>query len=190
MSDLASGSAKVKAANKAPAAQIAQSIQQLSLLHVFNVKLAEELNQVSRDSIWSIFEANMRTMYTASSFGWNPPEKRAELFDPLSRFILVYSGDTLVAFVAFRFEFEEGDNVLYCYDLQISEASRRQGLGRVLIKHLAQIGKDLKLQKIMLTVLKANRAALRFYEDVGFKVDSGSPDDEDEEDYQILYKNI
>lgn len=54
--------------------------------------------------------------YSRSSFGWDPPEKRKELFDPLSRFILVHlkgDEDGLIAFVMFRFEYEERESVLY-----------------------------------------------------------------------------
>jgi hypothetical protein len=80
------------------------------------VLFAETLDEATRNSIFGMFEKNMRTMYTASSFGWNPPHKKGELFDPLSRFILVYPKNdkhSLVAFTAFRFEFEEDQNMLY-----------------------------------------------------------------------------
>ena len=54
-----------------------------------------------------------------SSFGWNPEEKKEELFHPDSRFILVRTTNnpqaencddgisTLVAFSMFRFDYEE-----------------------------------------------------------------------------------
>ncbi|KAF7306986.1 N-acetyltransferase domain-containing protein [Mycena indigotica] len=194
MSDIAFGSKHVAAANKAPASQIAKSIgTPAETTHGFVVKLADELDDTSRESIWAIFAANMRAMYTNSSFGWDPPAKKAELFDPLSRFLLVKTGAALVAFVTFRFEFEDGNDILYCYDLQVSEAARRRGLGRVLMEYLANIAKDMKMQKIMLTVFKgkhSNIAALRFYETAGFRMDWQSPNDEDEEDYKILSKRI
>ncbi|KAF7320408.1 N-acetyltransferase domain-containing protein [Mycena kentingensis (nom. inval.)] len=190
MSDLSTGSLKVRRANESPAAQIAKSLQINEPAHSFVVKLADELDDASKSSIWSIFEENMREMYTTSSFGWDPPTKRAELFDSLSRFILVKAERTLVAFVAFRFEYEHSQNILYCYDLQIAQSSRRRGLGRVLDASLVSIGKDFKLDRVMLTVFKANAAALAFYEKVGFRLDGGSPSDEDEEDYKIFSKKL
>jgi len=97
---------------------------------------------------------------------------------------------SLVAFAAFRFEFENGHNILYCYDLQVSEASRRHGLGRALMNHLATIGADFGLDNIMLTVFKANTRALKFYNGLGFEMDQNSPDDDDEEDYKLLFKSV
>ncbi|KAJ7181733.1 acyl-CoA N-acyltransferase [Mycena crocata] len=190
--DVFSGSKQVKKANEASASQISKCLVAADPIHTFEVLLAESLDEPARNSIWSMFEANMRTMYSASSFGWDPPHKKGELFDPLSRFILVYpqTGQrSLVAFTAFRFEFEEGQNILYCYDLQVSKASQRHGLGRALMNRLSKIGADFRLDKIMLTVFKANPKALTFYANLGFEVDPDSPDDDDEEDYKILCKN-
>lgn len=51
--------------------------------------------------------------YCRSSFGWDPAVKLAELFDSLSRFILVHSEERLVAFAMFRFEYEHYNNLLY-----------------------------------------------------------------------------
>ncbi|KAJ7706104.1 acyl-CoA N-acyltransferase [Mycena rosella] len=192
--DLSTGSKKVRTANKASASNISKSIAADSdPTHTFEVLLAENLDEATRGSVWSTFEANMRTMYTASSFGWDPPHKKGELFDPLSRFILVYpksDKNSLAAFTAFRFEFEEDQNILYCYDLQVSKASQRHGLGRALMNHLAKIGTDFGLDKIMLTVFQGNTQALEFYANFGFETDPDSPGDDDEEDYRILCKNL
>lgn len=61
--------------------------------------------------------------------GWVPKEKKEELFDSKSRFIIVCSSDAeenlgsdeppqrdpdrIVAFTMFRFEYEEEENLLY-----------------------------------------------------------------------------
>ncbi|KAJ7786396.1 hypothetical protein B0H16DRAFT_1490291 [Mycena metata] len=88
------------------------------------------------------------------------------MFNRLSRFILVYPTT-------------DGQSL----------SAQRHGLGRTLMNHLAKIGKDFKLDKIMLTVFKANTQALRFYKNFGFKPDETSPEDADEEDYKILSKS-
>jgi hypothetical protein len=59
-------------------------------------------------------------------FGWDPASKQQELFDPLSRFILVHQlsrhleddhSKRLVAYTMFRFDLEEGEEVIYwCVD--------------------------------------------------------------------------
>lgn len=117
----------------------------------------------------------MRALYSQSSFGWNPTHKLAELFDPLSRFFLVYLAERLIAFVMFRFEHEDDEDVLYCYDIQISLMHRRVGLGKRLIQLLEVVGKDMGMDKIMLTVLKENRNAVDFYASIGFAIDKSSP---------------
>lgn len=58
-----------------------------------------------------------------SSFGWKPDEKKAELFHELSRFLLARkvlevdgsseSVPSIVAYSMFRFEREEGLDVVY-----------------------------------------------------------------------------
>ncbi|KAF8216152.1 acyl-CoA N-acyltransferase [Mycena galopus ATCC 62051] len=172
--DLSTGSKEVEKANKASGPKISKSLVPHSETHTFKVLLSGSLNKSTRDSIWSMFETNMRTMYTGSSFGWDPPKKQEELFNRLSRFILVYptdDTDSLVAFTAFRFEFEDEDedlNILYCYDIQVSKTSQRHGLGRTLMNHLVKIGADFKMDKIMLTVFKGNKRALKFYKDFGY----------------------
>ncbi|KAJ7631012.1 acyl-CoA N-acyltransferase [Roridomyces roridus] len=159
--------------------------------HTFEVLLAEDLDSAARDSVWSMFETNMRAMYTPSSFGWDPPHKKSELFDPLSRFILVYDGQrSLAAFTSFRFEFEDDENMLYCYDIQVSKSSQRHGLGRTLMNCLEKIAVDFTMDKLMLTVFKGNSRALKFYSKIGFELDPDSPDDDDEEDYKLLSKQV
>lgn len=56
--------------------------------------------------------------YMRSSFGWDPPSKHKELFDPNSRFMLARTDSAescpaLVGFVMFRFEHEDEENIVY-----------------------------------------------------------------------------
>lgn len=59
--------------------------------------------------------------YANSAFGWDPPSKQQELFDPLSRFILCRKSEDsidgsetpLAAYTMFRFDSEEGEDVAY-----------------------------------------------------------------------------
>ncbi|ORZ14807.1 hypothetical protein BCR42DRAFT_58534 [Absidia repens] len=66
--------------------------------------------------------------------------------------------------------------VAYCYELQLVEAARNQGLGEYLMGLLFQIGHHWKMEKVMLTVFKDNKGAMRFYtKKIGFKLDEISP---------------
>jgi hypothetical protein len=53
-----------------------------------------------------------------SSFGWKPAKRKKEIFNGLSRFLLVNDPQNKVrvlAFCMFRFEHEEGEDVVYWY---------------------------------------------------------------------------
>jgi GNAT superfamily N-acetyltransferase len=118
--------------------------------------------------------------YTRSSFGWDPPQKKVELFHPDSRFILVWErtgnasdGRRLSAFAMFRFDMEDDDRIVYwsvtnyilfcgfriftpccSYELQVAASARRQGLGQHLMKLLVILGRASDMEKVMLTVQK------------------------------------
>ncbi|KAF9242873.1 acyl-CoA N-acyltransferase, partial [Melanogaster broomeanus] len=175
----------------------------------FSVKATSDLSKDQRDQIWRIFEDNMYELYSSSSFGWNPKAKKAEMFDQLSRFLIVQrdEGDDTrgnpqssgaIAYTMFRFDSEEYQDVVYCYELQVSEDARRCGLGRLLTQTLSDIGAQWGMTKVMLTAFKANHAAMAFYKSIGFVVDDTSPDfledpdgwTDDECDYSILSRRI
>ncbi|KAI9279303.1 hypothetical protein BY458DRAFT_502639 [Sporodiniella umbellata] len=67
-------------------------------------------------------------------------------------------------------------NCAYCYEIQLACDARGQGLGEYMMSTLWKIGKHWKMDKVMLTVFKANKAAFRFYiEKLGFELDEVSP---------------
>ncbi|KAK0465127.1 acyl-CoA N-acyltransferase [Desarmillaria tabescens] len=184
---LADGSKRVRNANKASAAELSKALR-ISDDPNFEVLTSSELSKSLREDIFAMLETNMRDFYLQSSFGWHPAEKRKEMFDPLSRFIVARRPDTqvLAGYSIFRFERENDLDMLYCYELQVSNTSRRNGLGRKLMDLLGSIGEAWHMQKIMLTVFEANGAALVFYVALGFVVDETSPDEDDDADYKIL----
>jgi len=147
-----------------------------------------------------MFEENMRDLYSASSFGWDPPEKHQELFASSSRFVMIDANESgtsglLAAFTMFRFEHDEGIYVLYCYDLQIRKLYQRTGMGKLLMTALENIGTAWRMEKIVLTVFKENKNARQFYRSSGFTLDETSPGYNsdpcsEEVDYEILSKRL
>ena len=115
------------------------SCHDLASRYYFQVALASELQDVWCEEIWNIFEHNMKQLYVleddisyrpsqynisyyryeSSSFGWDPQEKKKEMFHSLSRFLLVCSeGEhsapkSLLAYSIFRFEREDDRNLVY-----------------------------------------------------------------------------
>ncbi|KAI9572905.1 acyl-CoA N-acyltransferase [Boletus coccyginus] len=198
-------------ANKATAGDLSASIPPTRIIcdknFSFTVKATSDTCDDERAQIWRLFEENMHELYRSSSFGWNPQQKKTEIFDPLSRFVIARDisdpandlpSSGVVAYSIFRFEREDRQNVVYCYELQVSKDSRRFGLGRSLTQMLSDIGAQWGMTKVMLTVFKANRAAMSFYKSIGFTIDGTSPDmSEDSEggaegecDYSILSRCI
>lgn len=193
----------------APSDELASYISQVITLNEtsFNLKVARssDLTESEKDTIWDTLSANMCDLYRTSSLGWNPPSKKRELFHRLARFILVRQGeddvsDPIAAFATFRFEREDECNVIYCYEIQITGMFRRCGLGKQLMQYVWDIGKCRKLEKVMLTVLKTNEPAVKFYKHIGFSIDPTSPgysspsgeweDEEEECDYEIMSRTI
>lgn len=107
--------------------------------------------------------------------GWNPPEKRKELFNPLARFLLVApvdNPDVVAAYCTFRFEFEEEEDLVYwsvqsfkavflswitlpSYEIQTNRLHQRKGIGKFLVNSLEAIGRKFCMGKIMLTVFNS-----------------------------------
>ncbi|KAI8096303.1 uncharacterized protein BX664DRAFT_363816 [Halteromyces radiatus] len=104
---------------------------------------------------------------------------------PEARYLIARSTNDptdLKGFLMFQMVEEEtmDDDVMaevaYCYELQLSEDARNQGLGEYLMDLLFQIGHHWKMEKVMLTVFKKNKGAMRFYtERMGFSLDEISP---------------
>ncbi|KAI8977452.1 hypothetical protein BDF20DRAFT_906474 [Mycotypha africana] len=94
----------------------------------------------------------------------------------------VTNKDDLKGFLLFQMVQEElmdedmMANCTYCYELQLTENARNHGLGEFLMNLLYQIGCYWKMDKVMLTVFKANEGAFKFYtKKLGFKLDEISP---------------
>ncbi|KAJ3813734.1 acyl-CoA N-acyltransferase [Lentinula aff. lateritia] len=191
---LSEGSETVIRANKKSAKQL-----RVALNYDCTFWLANELSESMRAKIWELINGNMSELCVNSSLGWNALDKQQELFDPLARYIIMHpvdKPDQIAGYSVLRFEHEAEEDILYCYELQISPLHQRKGLGKILMKLLEVIGRRTKMEKIMLTVLDNNSAAVDFYATVGFRLDECSPSFEDPEDegnaekvdYQILSK--
>ncbi|KAJ5543273.1 hypothetical protein N7535_005701 [Penicillium sp. DV-2018c] len=81
----------------------------------------------------------------------------------------------VLGFLSFMVTYEDGKEVVYCYEIHLSPAARGRGLGRVLMDWMESIGRAVGLEKAMLTVFKSNNVARRFYERLGYEVDEFSP---------------
>ncbi|KAF3406597.1 hypothetical protein DPV78_000290 [Talaromyces pinophilus] len=103
----------------------------------------------------------------------------------------------VLAFLSFMTTYEDGKQVLYCYEIHIHPSLQGQGIGRHLMSLFEETGRRIGLEKGMLTVFTANRAAVKFYERLGYGIDEFSPGPRKlrngtvkEPDYLILSKGF
>lgn len=103
----------------------------------------------------------------------------------------------VLGFLSFMVTYEDGKEVIYCYEIHLAPMARGRGLGAILMDRMEEIGRLVGLEKAMLTVFKSNEAARRFYQKGGYVVDEYSPQPRrlrngtiKEFDYEILSKDL
>ncbi|KAJ5675583.1 hypothetical protein N7462_008480 [Penicillium macrosclerotiorum] len=150
--------------------------------------------------------------YAASGAGWSRPKKRKEMKLPDMKYLILRnatlsdapnqpvsgaSSGSVLGFLSCMVTYEDGKEVIYCYEIHLSPAARGRGLGALLMSRMEGIGRLVGVEKAMLTVFKANMTARQFYEKGGYEVDEYSPQPRrlrngtiKEFDYLILSKHL
>jgi ribosomal protein S18 acetylase RimI-like enzyme len=147
---------------------------------------AVQLSNDYQKQIIDLFESNMKTLYEQSKDGYKRNEKEKELFSHQSRYLIILSANSIIAFAHFRFDVDYGNRVLYLYELQVNMKYQGQGLGKWMIEQLKIFCQKTQMTKIVLTVQKMNTKAIDFYmKKFLFQIDFTNPKDENV-DYLIL----
>ena len=144
--------------------------------------------------------------YETSSMGWSPAKKWKEMRLPDLRYVILKQKEddkgldrlpAVEGFLSLMLTYEDGYEVIYCYEIHLSPRLRGTGLGRRLMEMMEEVGRKAWVGKAMLTVFKANTAAMTFYERLGYKEDEYSPRPRKlrggvvkEPDYMILSKSL
>ncbi|KAL5890129.1 hypothetical protein ACKVWC_005345 [Pyricularia oryzae] len=138
---------------------------------------AEAMTDPDLTSCLDMIDLTSGQDYRNSSMGWNRDAKLAEMKSPGLRYILVRDdGGAMAAFTSFMPTYEEGQPVLYCYEIHLLDRVRKSGLGRLLMGYLCNIAATLPpITKVMLTCFTSNEGARAFYEQMGFVTDDISP---------------
>ncbi|NWI61158.1 NAA40 acetyltransferase, partial [Calyptomena viridis] len=160
--------AKVEAANKLQdpleAFPVFKKYDRNGLNVSIECRRVSGLEPSTLDWAFELTKANMQTLYEQSTWGWKEREKREELRDERAWYLLAREPDTVpVAFSHFRFDVEAGDEVLYCYEVQLESRVRRRGLGKFLLQILQLVANSTQMKKVMLTVFKHNLGAFQFF---------------------------
>ncbi|CAG8228516.1 unnamed protein product [Penicillium salamii] len=133
----------------------------------------------------------------ASSSGWSRTKKRKEMKLPDMKYMIVRGSGRVNGFLSFMVTYEDGKEVVYCYEIHLAGDMRGRGLGGMLMGRMEGVGRAVGVEKAMLTVFKSNGVANRFYERLGYGVDEYSPGPRrlrngtvKEPDYLILSKGL
>ncbi|XP_029052551.1 N-alpha-acetyltransferase 40 isoform X1 [Osmia bicornis bicornis] len=140
--------------------------------------------------IFDIMERNMKSLYEQCDWGWDPIAKQKELTEPAAWYLIASSNNVYLGFSHFRFDTDNREEVLYCYEIQLESVIRRKGLGHFMMSALESMALENKMRKVVLTVFKHNPSAVQFFYSLGYKLDKTSLPISDEAHYIILSKFV
>jgi GNAT superfamily N-acetyltransferase len=146
-----------------------------------------------KDWVLDLTERNVRAFHEETS-GWNPNEKRGELFDDSTRFNILSAADRTIGFAGYRFEAEMEALRIFIIGLQIEPEFQGKGLGKFLLQSLEFIGLKQGMEYVMVSVLHAQQQANGFFKKSRYVPHPLSPSIADpgnpRYDYEILHKSL
>lgn len=162
-----------------------------------NVTLAAtrvtDLDETTKEWLMDLITRNMKALYEQSEWGWKTSSKKEEMLDDRAWYLIARDAEsgTPLAFSHFRFDMDYDDEVLYVYEIQLEEGTKRKGLGRFMMQVLELLAFRNDMRKIMVTIFKHNPAAQKFFKEaLKYEIDETCPLDDvyEQFDYQILSK--
>ncbi|KAH9903760.1 acyl-CoA N-acyltransferase [Xylariomycetidae sp. FL2044] len=139
---------------------------------------AGDLSPADLKACFDLVEETSRADYEPSSIGWKPGKKITEMKSSELRYILVRNAEGSVrGFTSLMPTYEEGEPVVYCYEIHLKPDLQGTGLGKLLMGFLESVAANTPpIEKIMLTCFLSNERALGFYTRFGFEKDALSPE--------------
>ncbi|PNY24538.1 N-acetyltransferase [Tolypocladium capitatum] len=136
-----------------------------------------DLSDGELDVCFRLLDETSGDDYRNSSVGWHPAAKKKEMRSPDLRYVLVKDGTGEVkGFTSMMPTFENGEPVVYCYEIHLGPDLRGTGLARQLMGYLGAAAEHIpSVAKVMLTCFASNARARAFYQRLGFAVDAFSP---------------
>jgi ribosomal protein S18 acetylase RimI-like enzyme len=179
-----------------------QKVKETDMTYAIEFAKSSQLTPLVVDHLVDMTRENIKEMSETSGWGWDARKKKQELEHSRAQFLFVISTkpsntpgiavseppakrsrrsaesntNTLpIAFAHFRFDREECVDILYLYELQVSQLYQGKRIGQQLIEVLREIAQRCNVDRIVLTVLKCNERGIRFYQRLGFKTDCTCP---------------
>ncbi|OTB00709.1 hypothetical protein M426DRAFT_324069 [Hypoxylon sp. CI-4A] len=144
----------------------------------FGLIQSGNLSAEDLDACFKLVEETSRADYENSSAGWKSSKKLEEMKSPELRYIMVKDVAGIVrGFTSLMPTYEEGEPVVYCYEIHLKPELQGTGLGRTLIGFLESVAANTPpIEKVMLTCFVSNERGLSFYKKLGFEKDEISPE--------------
>ncbi|KAK4201700.1 acyl-CoA N-acyltransferase [Triangularia verruculosa] len=136
------------------------------------------LSQADLNACFNLLVETSKTDYENSAGRWHPDKKLKEMTSPDLRYILVKHEQTgqLQGFTSLMPTYEEGQPVVYCYEIHLKPVLQGTGLGSLLMGFHTTVALNLPpITKVMLTCFLSNARGLAFYRKLGFERDDISP---------------
>ncbi|KAL0476485.1 NAA40 [Acrasis kona] len=132
---------------------------------------AHKLSSHAERQILDILESNMKPLYLDSKVKWSLDQKRDEMTFHNMRFLVCAerSSNQIVGFSTFMFDEEDGEAVLYLYELQVRGKNRKQGIATHLMSLVEDIALTTGMSHVVLTVFLKNTVAMSMYVKRGYK---------------------
>jgi len=136
-----------------------------------------DLDKEEKKDIVDLLIHNMKTQYEKSSWGWNEKSKKDEMMEKAAWYLLLKNEEgKIYGFSHFRYDMDCNEEVLYVYEIQIEENFQKEGLGTFMMKVLEMLAFKADMRKIMLTALKDNEPAMKFFKtNLKFETDVTNP---------------
>lgn len=163
---------------------------------------AKRVGEKTLKECFRLIEATSAEDYRNSEMRWSASRKKKEmvLLDLKYFIIAVLKGNDDIevgGFISYMITYEDGHEVVYVYEIHLAPEYQRKGIGRKLMGYVEQIGINVGVKKMMLTVFRSNQGAISMYEALGYGVDKYSPQPKilrngtlKENSYVILSKSL
>lgn len=152
---------------------------------LFTLESSSTISSQDLAQCFQLISDTSSSQYAASSMGWHPAKKRKEMLLPDLKYVLMkqesedcdfeLQRSPVDGFLSFMLTYEDGMEVIYCYEIHLQPQYQGRGMGKVLLRHMEEVGMKVGIRKTMLTVFRANEPARAFYESIGYGEDEYSP---------------
>eukprot|EP00210_Caulerpa_lentillifera_P008580 g8185.t1 len=136
---------------------------------------------IYKDWYLQLCKTNMKELYEAV-WGWNDDEADLQYEKEGSHFFFAFLDGDLsqpIGLCQIIIEWYYGRAVMYVYEIQVEAKHHGKRIGHHFMNILEIMGQELKLDAIVLTCMKQNERAMKFYLKLGYSVDESSPEEKE-----------